>query len=70
MGFNSNRADDDEVQFLRNGGRDGVGPVCPRRRPGVTGFVLFADKLGELLGEAIPAVNAEGPCMRIGLALW
>ena len=33
----------------------------PSTTPGVTGFYCSPTSWGELLGEAIPAVNAEGP---------
>ena len=52
--------DDDEVRFCETAAGMGWDPYAlddPRR----DWVLLFADKLGELLGEAIPAVNAEGP---------
>ena len=53
-------ADEDEVRFCQTAAGLGWDPYAldDHRRDWV---VLFADKLGELLGEAIPAVNVEGP---------
>ena len=53
-------ADEDEVRFCQTAAGLGWDPYAldDHKRDWV---VLFADKLGELLGEAIPAVNVEGP---------
>ena len=53
-------ADEDERQFCETAAGMGWDPYAldDGQRDRV---VLFADRLGELLSEAIPAVNAEGP---------
>ena len=52
-------ADDDEIQFCETAAGLGWDPYAldDGQRDWV---VLFADRLGELLGEAVPAVNTEG----------
>lgn len=53
-------ADDDEARFCETAAGLGWDPYA--LDDGKREWVLrFADKLGELLGEAVPAVNAEGP---------
>ena len=53
-------ADEDDIQFCETAAGMGWDPYAldDGQRDWV---VLFADRLGELLSEAVPAVNAEGP---------
>ena len=53
-------ADQDETQFCQTAAGLGWDPYALDDH-GRDRVVLFADKLGELLGEAVPAVNAEDP---------